>query len=70
MFDVKWQPLLRYKVVCTHPYFDACPNENSNPGWYRKFLMTTIRLHDPRAGSLEDLQLLTNSELLEVGEHL
>jgi len=70
MFDVKWQPLLRYKVVCPHPYFDACPNENSNPEWYRKFCLTIIRLHDPRAGSLEDLQLLTNGELFEVVERL
>ena len=63
MFDIKWQPLLRYKVVCPHPSFESSPNPVSNPQWYRRFLLSIIRLHDPRVGSLEDLDMFTTNEL-------
>ena len=35
----------------------------SNPQWYRKFLLSIIRLHDPKVGSLKDLDMFTTSEL-------
>ena len=35
----------------------------SNPQWYRRFLLSIIRLHDPRVGSLEDLDMFTTNEL-------
>ena len=65
MFTIKWEPLLRYKVVCPHPFFESLPNANSNPVWHRKCLLTTLRLHDPNTPSLQDLDLLTSEQLFD-----
>jgi len=65
MFTIKWEPLLRYKVVCPHPFFESLPNANSNPVWHRKCLLTTLRLHDPNTPSLQELDLMTSEQLLD-----
>ena len=70
MFNLKWEPLLRFRVVCPHPFFESLPNATSNPDWFRKCLLTTLRLHDPHTPSLDDLQLLSNEELHASTMHL
>ena len=69
MYDRNWCPLPTFKVVHTLPPFKNRPKEDSAPEWFRKFLLCMIRAHVvPNVPRLEDLELLTNEELREIGD--
>ena len=69
MFTKTWSPLPTFKVVHVLPSFKTRPSATTSPEWYRKFLLTMLRLHlVPEVPSLDSLDLLDNEDLLRMGD--
>ena len=65
MFDKNWRPHPRFKVIVPVPWFRRPPPKD-NHDWYRKFLLSMLRLFNPKTGSLDTLEALDNDELQQL----
>ena len=69
MFNRKWTPLRRFKVVHTVPSFPKRPSP-TNEDWYRKFMISHLRLHFvPDVPTYEQMADMENAELQEMGDN-
>ena len=62
-FTEAWLALPKFKVVVPVPRFVRCPKQETNNTWWRKFMISVIRLHVADPPPLDVLECSTDDEL-------